>query len=90
MLPIIGPSNAAGSTNESINGVYIGNTLVRPIQGLGTSSYLFDPSELWVWNSRVLNLRMDYEVAWVRLGHIALQAQHIIDKGGVIRITMGA
>ena len=90
LLPVLGPTNADGTVNPAGTGfgsVNIGGVTGRPVAGLTNSSYLIDPSVVWQWLGPVLRLEMDYEVAWVRLGHFQFQASAVTDASGIIRLT---
>lgn len=66
LLPVIGPSNAQGSTSSDFGGVAIGSQAVRAAwalaQGGNTRSYSFVPSSVWCWTTAPKKFTFEYQV----------------------------
>ncbi|GEP40606.1 hypothetical protein NPS01_42690 [Nocardioides psychrotolerans] len=66
LLPILGPTNAQGSTDGSFDRVAVGNQNVRAAWALGTGndkkSYNFVKSSVWAWASTPKKFTFEYQV----------------------------
>jgi HK97 family phage prohead protease len=87
LYPMIGPSNANGTTGNGFTSMQIGGFTVVPVAGMANAGYLVDPTIVISWTGNVNEWVFDYEVAWVRLGHMYLSATAITDTTGVHRLT---
>lgn len=71
LLPILGPTNAQGSTDGGFDRVQLGNQPVRAAWALGTGndkkSYNFVPSSVWAWASSPKKFMFEYQVKSVDL-----------------------
>lgn len=88
--PILGASNANGTTAANLRSVNVNGMTIYPLRGIGTGGYLLDPTSVISWLGTVQNFTFDYEVAWVRLGHFQYQAFDVVDSTGVVRLTRAA
>lgn len=66
LLPILGPSNAQGTTDGSFDRVALGNQNIRAAWALGTGndkkSYNFVKSSVWAWASTPKRFTFEYQV----------------------------
>jgi hypothetical protein len=90
LYPILGATNANGTTAPNLRYVNVAGINVYPVAGLVDGGYLLDQQAVVSYLGSVLEFTFDYEVAWVRLGHFQYQAAAIVDKSGVIRLTYSA
>ncbi|MDP9795217.1 phage head maturation protease [Catenuloplanes nepalensis] len=90
LYPILGATNANGTTAPGLRYVNVGGMNVYPMAGLVDGGYLLDPSVVISWLGPVLNFTFDYEVAWVRLSHFQFQAFDVVDTSGIRRLTRAA
>jgi len=90
LYPILGASNANGTTAPNLRFVNVAGINVYPVAGLVDGGYMLDQQAVVSYLGSVLEFTFDYEVAWVRLGHFQYQAAAIVDKSGVIRLTYSA
>jgi len=90
LYPILGASNANGTTDPGLRFVNVAGINVYPVAGLVDGGYLLDQQAVVSYLGSVMEFTFDYEVAWVRLGHFQYQAAAIVDKSGVIRLTYSA
>lgn len=71
LLPILGATNANGSTTAGFDGVSIGNLAGKFAWALGSTnaskSYLFVPSSVWAWASAPQKFEFEYRVSAVDL-----------------------
>lgn len=71
LLPVLGPTNAQGSTEPGFDGVQIGNLRGRFAWALGATnaskSYLFVPSSVYAWASAPRKFTFEYRVSAVDL-----------------------
>lgn len=94
LYPVIGPSNANGTTQSRFGAIDIGGVLFYPAWALAAagqtaaaSSYLFDREDVHGWASAPQRLTMDNaEVANVYLGIWGYKATAISDINGVREI----
>lgn len=66
LLPVVGPSNADGTTGGGFDRVQLGNLNIRAAWALGTGvdkkSYNFVPSSVWAWASTPKKFVFEYQV----------------------------
>lgn len=71
ILPVLGPTNATGTTEPGFDGVQIGNLRGRFAWALGATnaskSYLFVPSSVYAWASAPRKFTFEYRVSAVDL-----------------------
>jgi len=71
LLPVLGPTNANGTTEPGFDGVQLGNLRGRFAWALGASnaskSYLFVPSSVYAWASAPRKFTFEYRVSAVDL-----------------------
>lgn len=71
LLPVLGPTNASGSTEPGFDGVQIGNLRGRFAWALGATnaskSHLFVPSSVYAWASAPRKFNFEYRVSAVDL-----------------------
>lgn len=94
MLPILGPTNAAGSTQERYGSVRVGGQDIRPAWALAASgvvtanSYLFDRNDVSGWATAPQRLQFEnVEVRYVHVGIWGYKALAITDITGVRRFA---
>jgi len=66
LLPVVGPSNAQGTTGGGFDRVNLGNQDIRAAWALGTGndkkSYNFVPTSVWAWASTPKRFTFEYQV----------------------------
>ncbi|GAA5153844.1 hypothetical protein GCM10023340_36470 [Nocardioides marinquilinus] len=66
LLPVLGPTNAQGTTGSGFDSVQLGNQTVRAAWALGTGnaarSYSFVPTSVWAWASAPRKFTFEYQV----------------------------
>lgn len=66
LLPVVGPSNAQGTTDAGFDRVQLGNQSIRAAWALGSSvaskSYCFVPSSVYAWASAPKRFTFEYQV----------------------------
>lgn len=66
LLPVVGPSNAQGSTDGGFDRVQLGNQTIRAAWALGSAvdshSYSFVPSSVYAWSSAPKRFTFEYQV----------------------------
>lgn len=66
LLPVVGPSNAQGTTGGGFDRVQLGNQDIRAAWALGTGntkrSFNFVPSSVWAWASTPKRFTFEYQV----------------------------
>jgi phage head maturation protease len=71
LLPVLGPTNANGTTEPGFDGVQLGNLRGRFAWALGATnaskSYLFVPSSVYAWASAPRKFTFEYRVSAVDL-----------------------
>lgn len=94
MLPILGPTNAAGATQERYGSVRVGGQDVRPAWALAATStnsansYLFDRNDVSGWATAPTRLQFEnVEVRYVHVGIWGYKALAITDITGVRRFA---
>lgn len=89
LYPVLGPTNAAGTTAADLGSVEIGGAIGRPTWALGPSgsaaesSYLINPDDAHVWASAPQRLQFDIEVANVYVGVWGYKALAVTRMDGV-------
>jgi hypothetical protein len=87
MLPILGPTNATGTTEANFGAVRIGNATGVPAWGLNQYSYLLVPGSVWQWTSPAQRLTFDIQVKSVYIGLFQYSAEAVIRTSDVRRIS---
>jgi phage head maturation protease len=66
LLPVLGATNAEGTTSGGFDRVALGNQEIRAAWALGQTpaakSYLFVPSSVWAWSSAPKRFTFEYQV----------------------------
>lgn len=89
LYPVLGPTNAVGTTAADFGSVAIGGAIGRPTWALGPSgsaaesSYLINPDDAHVWASAPQRLQFDIEVANVYVGVWGYKALAVTRLEGV-------
>ncbi|HEY0889658.1 MAG TPA: HK97 family phage prohead protease [Nocardioides sp.] len=72
LLPVLGPTNAQGTTDGGFDRVQVGNQTVRAAWALGTgndkTSYNFVPSSVWAWASAPKQFKFEYQLKSIDMG----------------------
>lgn len=94
LLPILGPTNAAGTTGEFYGDISIGGLRLRPAWALAASgtvtanSYLFDRADVSGWATAPQRLTFEnVEVRYIHVGLWGYKALAITDITGVRRFA---
>ena len=87
LLPVLGASNAQGTTEAGFDGVAIGNLRGRFAWALGATnaskSYLFVPSSVYAWASAPKRFTFEYRVSAVDLAIWGYRAAAVIRDSDV-------
>lgn len=94
LLPVLGPTNAAGQTSEFYGDVSIGGLRLRPAWALAASgtvsanSYLYDRADVSGWATAPQRLTFEnVEVRYIHVGIWGYKALAITDLTGVRRLA---
>lgn len=87
ILPVLGPTNAQGTTEPGFDGVQLGNLRGRFAWALGATnaskSYLFVPSSVYAWASAPRKFTFEYRVSAVDLAIWGYRANAVIRDSDV-------
>lgn len=93
VYPIMGPTNATGTTADFFGNINIAGVRGRPTWALAaagqtaaTPSYLIDPNDVWGWASAPQRLDFQYQVATVDIGIWGYHAAVVSDVTGVRKV----
>lgn len=87
LLPVVGPSNADGTTSGDFSAVQVGNQKAVAAWALGSGndalSYLFVPSSVYAWVSAPKRFTFEYQVKSVDMAIWGYAATHTLRNSDV-------